>query len=317
MDRRGGPSDPLRWDDTAVTQTPAPPRRDPARSLLERIGAEALNPSYAAAHDQRARARGEHGPGPEPGGRPHGTLLTALVVALVGVLVGVLVVSSRAQSRQVESERGRLVALAAQQRAEVDRLTEQIAARDAEVARLSEQTLASEAAGSVRAEQIASLGVASAVTAVSGPGALVVVEDAADPTGAGTEDLGRVLDIDLQQVVNGLWQAGAEAVAINGERIGALTAIRSAEDVVLVNYVPVVSPYEVRAIGDPRTLPTEFLRSDGGAWLQAVSVSAGLRFGIDSVRDDMLLPAAPVGQLRYATPAPGSGPVTGSGEGPS
>jgi uncharacterized protein YlxW (UPF0749 family) len=144
-----------------------------------------------------------------------------------------------------------------------------------------------------------------------------VVQDAADLGTPGAQDLGRVLDVDLQQVVNGMWQAGAEAVAINGERVGALTAIRSAEDVVLVNYVPVVSPYEVRAVGDPRTLPTEFLRSDGGAWLQAVQVSAGLRFTIDSVTDDMLLPATPVGTLRYATAVPAAVGGSGPGEDPS
>ena len=39
--------------------------------------------------------------------------------------------------------------------------------------------------------------------------------------------------VDLQRVVNGLWAAGAEAVAVNGQRVTGLTAIRSANDVVL------------------------------------------------------------------------------------
>jgi uncharacterized protein YlxW (UPF0749 family) len=125
----------------------------------------------------------------------------------------------------------------------------------------------------------------------------VTVQDA--PEGSVT-DGGRVLDLDLQQVVNGLWQAGAEAVAVNGQRVGPLTAIRSAEQVVLVNYNPVTSPYVVSAIGDPRTLPAAFLRSDGGQWLQAVQVSDGLQFSIEGVSEPMDLPAQPVGTLRYA-----------------
>lgn len=300
-----------------MTQTPARSRRDPALSLLDRIAAEALSPSYQAAHEQRQPAPGEPGSGPGPSGRPHGPALTALVVALVGVLVGVLVVASRSQSTQVASERDRLVELAAQRRDEVAELAAAVVALDAEVARLGASVLTSEQQGTAQAERASALGVAAGVTAVTGPGARVVLQDAADLGSPGAADLGRVLDVDLQQVVNGLWQAGAEAVAINDERVGALTAIRSAEDVVLVNYVPVVSPYEVRAIGDPRTLPTEFLRSDGGAWLQAVQVSAGLRFRIDSVTDDMLLPAAPVGTLRYATPVPAAAEGTGSQEAPS
>lgn len=298
-----------------MTQSPAPPRRDPALSLLDRIAVEALSPSYRQAHEQRRRGPGEPGEHRGPSGRPHGPALTALVVALVGVLVGVLVVASRAQSVQVASERDRLVALAAERRDRVAELSAAVVALDDEVARLSASVLASEQVGTAEAERAGALGLAAGVTAVSGPGARVVVQDAADLGSPGAGDVGRVLDVDLQQVVNGLWQAGAEAVAINGERVGALTAIRSAEDVVLVNYVPVVPPYDVQAIGDPRTLPTEFLRSDGGAWLQAVQVSAGLRFSIDSVTDDMLLAAAPVGTLRYATPVPAAATGTGSEEG--
>ena len=116
--------------------------------------------------------------------------------------------------------------------------------------------------------------------------------------------MSRVLDIDLQQVVNGLWEAGAESVSVNGQRIGALTAIRSVQETILVNYEPVVGPYVVQGIGDPRTLPTDFLRSSGGQWLQAVNLSAGLRFSIDAATDDQGLASETVGTLRYASPVP-------------
>ncbi len=39
-----------------------------------------------------------------------------------------------------------------------------------------------------------------------------------------------MLDGDLQKLVNGLWVAGAEAIAINGERLTTLTAIRQGGD---------------------------------------------------------------------------------------
>ena len=62
---------------------------------------------------------------------------------------------------------------------------------------------------------------------------------------------GRVQDGDLQLVVNALWAAGAEAVSINGQRLGPTTAIRFAGEAVLVDFRPVTSPYEISAIGDP------------------------------------------------------------------
>ena len=68
---------------------------------------------------------------------------------------------------------------------------------------------------------------------VSGPGVLIVVDDCPRPA-ADARD--RVLDIDLQVLANGLWEAGAEAVAINGHRLSNLTAIRSAGDAITVDY---------------------------------------------------------------------------------
>src|SRR5665811_2130426 len=49
---------------------------------------------------------------------------------------------------------------------------------------------------------------------VSGPGLVIELDDGevTDPE----DDAARVQDIDLQIVTNGLWAAGAEAIAING-----------------------------------------------------------------------------------------------------
>ena len=170
---------------------------------------------------------------------------------------------------------------------------------------LRADALGSQAVGRDQAAQIESRAIAAGPLPVVGPGVRVVVNDAEQTLDSGDPALSRVLDIDLQQVVNGLWESGAEAVDINGQRVGALTAIRSVQDVILVNYNAVVAPYVVSAIGDPRSLPTDFLRSSGGAWLQAVSLSADIRFTIDSVTDDIEMPGEPAGVLRYAVPVSG------------
>ena len=43
---------------------------------------------------------------------------------------------------------------------------------------------------------------------------------------------------DLQIVVNGLWDAGAEAISVNGQRLTSKSAIRFAGQAILVNYRP-------------------------------------------------------------------------------
>ena len=47
-----------------------------------------------------------------------------------------------------------------------------------------------------------------------------------------------MLDRDLQVIVNGLWAAGAEAIAVNGQRLTACSAIRSAGEAILVDFRP-------------------------------------------------------------------------------
>jgi len=275
--------------------TQAPPAApDPSAALVERIASDALNPSY------RGRTKARAGTGPTRSG--HGIYVTVLAVAVVGLLLGILVVAAQQRAESVDSERSSLVVLAAQARDEVEVLQSRVSELDAEVRTLREAALGSQRTGTQDAERIQRLGISAGVVPVVGPGARVVVTDGDPAVRGGDEALSRVLDIDLQQVVNGLWEAGAESVQVNGQRVGVLTAIRSVQDVILVNYSPVVGPYSVTAIGDPRTLATDFLRSSGGDWLQAVNVSAGIQFGIDSVADDLPMTGAPAGSLRYAVP---------------
>ena len=69
------------------------------------------------------------------------------------------------------------------------------------------------------------------------------------PAGDGGPDLARVLDTDIQLVVNGLFASGAEAVSVNGQRVTVLSPIRSAGEAVLVGFRPLTPPYEVSAVG--------------------------------------------------------------------
>ena len=58
-----------------------------------------------------------------------------------------------------------------------------------------------------------------------------------------------VHDVDLQANVNELWAVGAEAIAINDQRVVSRTAIRCTGPTILVNGVRLSPPYIIRAIG--------------------------------------------------------------------
>ena len=100
----------------------------------------------------------------------------------------------------------------------------------------------------------------SGARAARGPGIQIVVDDAPDATSFKQQ----VQAPDLQKLVNGLWQVGAEAIAINGQRLTSLSSIRDAGSAITVNYVSLRHPYTVSAIGDPKTMGARVLDTAGG-----------------------------------------------------
>jgi len=160
-------------------------------------------------------------------------------------------------------------------------------------------------------QQEAAIGLA----AVSGPGVVITLTDAPAPidptTGkANPTQVNRVLDIDVQTVVNGLWASGAEAVAINGQRLTATSAIRTAGSAILVDFRPLASPYALSAIGPPN-LSDRFEHSAAAADLRGLAGQYGLGFATRNA-DNLQLPAATGSTLNYAH-LPGSPAPTPSG----
>ncbi len=132
-------------------------------------------------------------------------------------------------------------------RTEVDKLRQQL--------REYEQAMAE---GRVATERLTAelnrLRILAGLTKVRGPGIIVWLTDA--PASKTTEDpsWGIVHDTDLVMLVNELRNAGAEAIAINNQRIVATTAIRCVGNLITVNGMTISPPYEIAAIGDPDRL---------------------------------------------------------------
>ena len=108
-----------------------------------------------------------------------------------------------------------------------------------------------------------------------------------------------VRDEDLALLVNGLWTAGAEAIAINGQRLTVLTFIQNSGPVINVNSRPLTPPYTVEAIGDPRTLLADLLESSSGARFTDLARLLGFEYDRQNV-DELRLPGAGQRRLRYA-----------------
>ncbi|MFG3346521.1 DUF881 domain-containing protein [Streptomyces sp. NPDC048018] len=289
------------------TGTP-PPRPDASMSLLNNVIDHALDDGYAEASARRAAE----------GGRMPRTVRAKLGLAAGLVLAAAVVTLGAAEARVsapvVAKERQDLIDRIDAETSEADKLEQDVERIRAAVGERQRKAL--DEHGGDQAELVAVL---SGATPVHGPGVKLVVDDAkgTDTGGGGPRessgfsDTGRVRDRDMQRVVNGLWETGAEAVSINGQRLTALSAIRAAGDAILVDNKPLVPPYTILAVGDGKRLSTAFQDSADGQYLHALQENFGIRTSI-SAEGDVRLPAAPSLTVRTAEPR-GAGAAKATG----
>ncbi|MGH3320536.1 MAG: DUF881 domain-containing protein [Streptosporangiaceae bacterium] len=267
---------------------------DASMSLLVALMRDALDPGYRAAATRRMAV------GHEPPRRSTRLLLLTSVV-LAGLVFSMAVVQLHREKPAAEKQRERLIAEIGQRTGRTDRLQRDLAELRRHTELLRTSRLRQTAKGARTQERLARLEMAAASVPVHGPGLEVTLDDAASFTGKPGDlaDPGRVLDRDLQLVVNELWAAGAEAVSVDGQRLTSMSAIRSAGEAILVDYRPVEPPYTIDAIGDPERLETLLADSPAGRQIRTLESNFGIRFTMR--REDELRCSGASGlSLRYA-----------------
>ena len=285
---------------TAPTARPPVTRRpDASMDLLRQITEQPIDPDYAAvAGRRRGGESGDEAPDAPGRRRPLRWALT-LATILAGTLFAIGAVQTTQRAPLVATERQELIARITAAEAAQDEQRAQVVALDADINRLRTTAASGDSAAEARLAEIDRLGLGVGTVAVTGGGVVVTVDDA---PGSQSDARDRVLDLDLQILVNGLWEAGAEAISVNGHRLSTLTAIRGAGEAITVDYRSLTRPYVIEAIGDQRTLPASFAQTDAGAWWTDLSRNRGMTFAISGV-DELTLDADPGMVLRYARPS--------------
>ena len=293
------------------------PQHRGSMSLLVDITAASLDSAYAD-HAARSASRASRATGDAALAPPLRTPLRrtagVLLLVLVGLLTGTAIDQVRDRAAASTGVRTELVERVEVATAESDRLAAEAAALRAEVARTREQALGVGVLGRQAADELARVALAAGLVPVTGPGIVVTLDDAKEDSSAmgetelrgGQVDRLRLTDRELQAVVNALWSVGAEAITVNGNRLTALTTIRSAGEAILVDFEPLTPPYEIQAVGDPKQLEFDFL--DGRIGLRFAGLAAEQGFGFDVRRaDELRLTSAGEPDLRAAVPATGPG----------
>lgn len=258
--------------------------------LLTLITQQALEEDYRSVAQRRAAAGEAGGPGSEP---PRTRLVAAATVAVFGLLVTLAAVQNSRNEEVDDAGRATLVARITEARGDLEARRAEIADVSRSNRELTDSLTALSASRQETQSRLRRLQVVTGFYPVTGPGVRVVVDD--NPDGGEIE---MVTDADLAKLVNGLFEAGAEAVAINGQRLNPLGSIRNVGTAIHVNTTPLSPPYVVRAIGDSRTLQADLLATSHGAEFFALAQQLGFVYSMDNV-DELSLPAARQRRLGY------------------
>jgi uncharacterized protein YlxW (UPF0749 family) len=230
-------------------------------------------------------------------------LAAMLVLALFALLVYTAASQTTRNAVSEEAERTQLIKQINTRRASLTSRQDQANALRSGNSRLQQAYLTSSQAGSSLFTTVQRLSALSGANRVRGQGVKVVVDDAVNAT----SDRNRVLDSDLQKLVNALWESGAEAISVNGQRVTNLTSIRQAGEAINVNYRPLTAPYTVLAIGNSKTMPSRFAETTHGATWFDLQRQVGLRFDM-TTSSSLTLPASDRLDLRFATRVKGDTP---------
>ncbi|MEA2545825.1 MAG: hypothetical protein QOI09_1098 [Chloroflexota bacterium] len=181
---------------------------------------------------------------------PSWQVTLGLALLALGFLIAAQLAAEGPRIRYTTQERSPLVVTALGLQAQQNDLKNHIVALRAAIQDIEQQDTGAAAAIKDLNAHLEEARIAGGLIALTGTGVVLKLEDSTQPVppdGNAADYL--VTAADLRTVAAELWQSGAEAVAINGERLTTSTAIIDIGGSVLVNAAYLAGPFQISAIG--------------------------------------------------------------------
>ena len=152
--------------------------------------------------------------------------------------------------------------------------------------------------------RIDELGAAAGLSERSGEGVLITLDDARSTSPAQTANVDKSIchSTDLTDIVNAAWRGGAQAIAINGERVVGSTSVYCVGSTIMVNGALMSPPFSVSVIGPQNEL---LLAYDDPRELRDIKQRRdvyGLGFQVTRASGLKLAPYGGALNVRYASP---------------
>jgi uncharacterized protein YlxW (UPF0749 family) len=201
-----------------------------------------------------------------------------LALLALGFLIAAQLASEGPRVRYTTQERSPLVETALQLQGEQDALKAQVVDLSKQIQELEEQGQGTTATVRDLNGRLEQARIAAGLIPLTGTGLVLQLGDStmAVPADANEADY-LVSARDIRTVIEELWLAGAEAIAVNGERVTTSTGVLDIGHSILVNSAYLAPPYQISAIG-PSDLLDQLGLSQG--WREFIQARRGT-FGLD------------------------------------
>ncbi len=201
-----------------------------------------------------------------------------LALLALGFLIAAQLAAEGPRIRYTSQERSPLVETALELQRQQDRLKAQIVDLREQIQGLEEQGQGTTAIVRELNNRLEQARISAGLIPLTGTGLVLRLADStqAVPADANESDY-LVTARDIRTVIDELWLAGAEAVAVNTERVTTSTGVLDIGHSILVNSAYLAPPYQVSAIGPPDLLDQLGL-SQG--WREFIQTRRGT-FGLD------------------------------------
>ncbi|CAA7599911.1 Bacterial protein of unknown function (DUF881) [Acididesulfobacillus acetoxydans] len=221
--------------------------------------------------------------------------LIALAALMVGFLF-IMLLKAHGLAGNPSAQEGTLPSLI-----QTEQENQQLAADNDKLRQELDKYAQGESASALAKQQLRDAEMDAGLVAVHGPGIRITLDDA-KARGTQTSPENYVIhEAYIRMLVNILWNGGAEAIAVNGQRIMSTTEVFCSGAYIQIGGTRQVPPYVIEAIGDAHNLQSVLQFAYTWDRLGDFQQQYGITRKIEAVKD-LHLPAGSLAKFQYAQP---------------
>jgi len=223
----------------------------------------------------------------------------------LGFLIAAQLASEGPRIRYTTQERSPLIETATQLQATQDDLKAKILDLRTKIGQIEGADQGSAATVKQLNDDLEAARIAAGLIPIEGTGIVLQLDDSTQPVAAGASESDYLVNsADLRTVIDQLWLAGAEAIAVNGERITATTSVLDIGSSILVNSAYLAPPYQITAVGPPDLYDRLAASAGFIDFLRARVQAYGLNVAFAEPKSVDVPAFAGTVSLRYSQPVP-------------